>query len=154
MQRCFQIFCKKLHNTLEKKLEKHTGLRKVAWETKIQDTDSKDIFSWKCHAGENSIFIDHRGNAFLCGIYRNDPISIISNSIEDVLAHLQKIHRRHKEIVFSNECAACKMRKICKWCPAYACLYNGNEYEKVDFFCKLSQARTDAFGTTFSSSRS
>lgn len=127
-------------------LERNTGLRKVAWETKIKEADNKNGFSWHCHAGECSLFIDSRGDAFICGIYRKNPISMIDNDMDVVLAHLCKIHARHLEIVSSNECAACEMRKICKWCPAYSFLYNGTEFEKIKFFCDLAVARTRVFG--------
>lgn len=127
-------------------LERCTGLRKVAWETKIEEANNKNGFAWHCHAGENSIFVDCKGNAYLCGIYRNNPISIVNNGIDVVLGHLRQLHQRHTEIVATNECSACKMRKICKWCPAYSQLYNGTEADKVLFFCELSAARTRIFG--------
>ena len=127
-------------------LERCTGLRKVAWETKIEEANNENGFLWHCHAGENSIFVDYKGNAFLCGIYRNSPISLVDNEIDVVLGHLRQLHQRHIEIVATNECSACKMRKMCKWCPAYSLLYNGTETDKVLFFCDLSAVRTRIFG--------
>ncbi|MBQ8211089.1 MAG: radical SAM protein [Treponema sp.] len=127
-------------------LEKSTGLRKSAWENKIKEAETEKCFLWHCHGGVSSIFVDCKGNAFVCGIYRNEPISLVENEIDDVLMHLRNIHQKHEKIIYSNECSRCDKRKICKWCPAYSFLYNGNECDVVDFFCDLEALMEKCFG--------
>lgn len=124
-------------------LEKITPLRNIAWKNEIC---SQKKFNWSCKAGFNSMAIDYKGNAFLCGLFRKYPISIINNNIDKVLEHLHKIHMQHIKIMENNECSRCKYRNICKCCPAYSGIYNNNEYAKIDFFCDLAKARTNAFG--------
>ncbi|HAT4182986.1 TPA: radical SAM protein [Clostridium perfringens] len=124
-------------------LEKRTYLRKEAWEEAIK---SNKKFKWTCEGGTSSMAIDFEGNAFICGLYRKKPISLIKNDIDIVLKHLKEIHQEHIKIVESNECSVCDRRNICKWCPAYSSLYNKNESEKIEFFCKLSKERKNAFG--------
>ncbi|WP_304180922.1 radical SAM protein [Leptotrichia trevisanii] len=121
------------------------NFRENSWKKIIQENKRKK-FIWNCNAGINSMAIDFQGNAFICGLYRNEPISILENSIEKVLLHLKKIHQRHLNIVENNHCSNCYNRKICKWCPAYSYIYNNNETDKIDFFCKLSQERMKVFG--------
>lgn len=135
--------CLEIEQIIE--LEKSSNLRKNAWEKIIKESDKKN-FIWSCNAGINSMAIDFQGNAFVCGLYRNEPISILENSIDDVLMHLRKIHYRHVDVMSHNECSTCNKRKICKCCPAYSYIYNNNENKKVDFFCKLSERRLRTFG--------
>jgi MoaA/NifB/PqqE/SkfB family radical SAM enzyme len=125
------------------KLESMSTTRKEAWEMEIQNNAG---FTWSCQGGLNSMTIDHRGNAFICGLYRNNPISILENDINDVLDHLRGIHERHIHIVKNNTCSACDKRAICKWCPAYSTIYNNNEFDRIDFFCDLAEARVNTFG--------
>lgn len=124
-------------------LEKENSLRKAAWEKIFKNSEP---FNWKCRAGTNSMAIDYRGNAFVCGLYRNAPLSILDNDMETVLNHLRKIHERHVEIIEANYCSQCNLRRICKWCPAYSLVYNRNETDKIKFFCDLAEARLKNFG--------
>lgn len=124
-------------------LEINTPLRKNAWEKEIKA--SKE-FNWTCKAGVNSISIDFEGNAFICGLYRKNPISVINNDINIVLNHLSEIHKEHVKIVESNDCSTCDKRNICKWCPAYSFIYNNDDDKKIKFFCDLAKGRVQAFG--------
>lgn len=133
--------CLKVEQIIE--LEKSNASRKAAWEIAIQEDKP---FSWSCNAGVNSMAIDNRGNAYICGLYRNNPISVIDSDMGDVLQHLQHIHKVHIGIVENNECSHCDVRRICKWCPAYSYIYNHNDYQKVKFFCEISKARMNEFG--------
>lgn len=124
-------------------LEASNDFRKSSWEKLINDNS---VFSWKCRAGVSSVAIDFQGNAFVCGLYRKFPISVIESNLESVLGHLRKIHQTHTKIVETNECAKCSNRYICKWCPAYAQIYNsGNESRKIEFLCDLANARMEKF---------
>lgn len=124
-------------------LESCSAQRVIAWKKEI---NKEGDFSWSCNAGYNSLSVDYKGDAYICGLYRKNPISILTNKIEDVLLYLKEIHCRHLEIVKSNECSICENRKICKWCPAYSQIYNGNDFSKIPFFCELTQERIDSFG--------
>ena len=126
-------------------LEQNTKLRKQAWEREVKGNKEDKKYHWSCHGGVNSMAIDFQGNAFVCGLYRNKPISIIKNDISVVLKHLGEIHEEHVKIVESNECSTCDKRRICKWCPAYSFIYNNNDREKIKFFCDLAKARVNAF---------
>lgn len=123
-------------------LEMRTPLRKQAWKTQI---NSNKKFNWSCKGGINSMAIDFQGNAFICGLYRKNPISLITNDITTVLNHLHEIHKEHVKIVESNECSTCNRRNICKWCPAYSFIYNNNDNKKIQFFCDLAESRVKAF---------
>lgn len=124
-------------------LETKTDLRKDAWEKEIK---SSKEFKWSCYGGVSSIAIDFRGDAFVCGLYRKNPISVIKNDMKVVLEHLKLIHEEHVKIVENNECNHCDKRTICKWCPAYSFIYNNDDNEKINFFCDLAKARVSAFG--------
>lgn len=124
-------------------LEKLNELRTNKWKCLIEDTTS---FQWKCRAGVNSLCIDYKGNAHVCGLYREKGISFIRENIDDIRAHLKDVHEFHEYIIDNSECSICRFRKICKWCPAYSNVYNGNETEKIPFFCKLAKARSGCFG--------
>lgn len=124
-------------------LEKENSLRRNSWQ-KIIGTITP--FHWKCRAGINSLAVDYKGNAFVCGLYRKNPISFFDNNIKDILKHLREIHEGHIKIMRTNHCSQCNLRRICKWCPAYSLVYNHNETEKVTFFCELSEARVKHFG--------
>lgn len=124
-------------------LEMHTTLRKDAWKRKIEDSEK---YNWSCKGGVSSMAIDFQGNAFICGLYRKNPISILDYDIDMVLDHLREIHKEHVRIVESNECSTCDKRNICKWCPAYSFIYNKNDNEKIEFFCDLAKGRVEAFG--------
>lgn len=115
-------------------LEKNNQSRTHAWENIIAENKP---FKWSCNAGINSFAIDHKGIAYVCGLYRNKGISILSNDISVVMQHLKSIHNAHKMIVDTNLCSKCELRNICKWCPAYSNIYNGNDYDKIDFFVNL-----------------
>lgn len=125
------------------KLENLNELRIGKWKEIMRDTT---IFKWKCKAGKNSLFIDYKGYAHICGLYREQGISFIDEDMSDIRMHLRRIHERHESIVFNSECSTCDFRKICKWCPAYSNIYNGNEVEKVQFFCDLARERRECFG--------
>lgn len=127
-------------------LEKNTERRREAWKKEICINMQNNDFCWRCFAGSNSMTIDFKGDAYICGLYRKNPISVVDNTIDKVMEHLQSIHRKHIDIVNNNECSKCKNRKICKWCPAYSYIYNGNDTDKVKFFCDLSKERVNAFG--------
>ena len=124
-------------------LEMCTPLRRQAWEKKIQ---LKKEYNWSCKAGISSMAIDFQGNAYVCGLYRKSPISLLSNDIDFVLKHLREIHKEHLNIVQSNECSYCDKRHLCKWCPAYSAIYNNNDNQRIDFFCELAKGRVKAFG--------
>lgn len=127
-------------------LESSTESRRQAWEVEIKNNKGKKEFNWTCHAGVSSIAIDFQGNAFICGLYRKSPISLLENDIDVVMQHLGAIHEEHIRIVASNECSTCDMRNSCKWCPAYSFIYNNNDHERIDFFCQLAKERVKAFG--------
>lgn len=125
-------------------LENLSVVRRNAWIEEMQKTTP---FTWSCRAGFHSLAIDHKGNAYICGLFRKNPISILDNDIFTVTQHLRKIHSHHIEIMNNNECHDCKNRRICKWCPAYSLIYNNNEHEKIPFFCELATERVKMFGT-------
>lgn len=124
-------------------LEKRNEQRQKAW-TKAIHKDKP--YTWTCSAGISSMTIDHKGDAYVCGLYRNSPISMIDNDIQTVLNHLRVIHEHHKTIVQTNQCSQCDKRHFCKWCPAYSYIYNGNDNEKIGFFCELAKMREKYFG--------
>ena len=124
-------------------LEKQTPLRYDAWKRELK---ANKKFEWSCKAGVSSIAIDFQGNAFVCGLYRKNPISILSTEIDAVIEHLRRIHEEHVRIIENNKCSACDKRNICKWCPAYSLKYNANDNEEVKFFCELARGRVEAFG--------
>lgn len=124
-------------------LEKENSLRKNAWKKIFKESKP---FNWKCRAGINSMAIDYKGNAFVCGLCRNEPISVLNNDMETVLNHLRRIHERHVDIIETNHCSQCNLRQFFKWCPVYSLLYNRNETDKIDFFCDLTEARLKNFG--------
>lgn len=126
-------------------LEASNNFRKNSWEKIVKDNK---IFCWKCKAGISSVAIDFQGYAFVCGLYRKFPISAIESDLKSVLTHLRKIHLSHTHLVENNECSECSNRYICKWCPAYAQMYNsGDESRKVQFLCDLTNARMKKFKT-------
>lgn len=123
-------------------VESSTEVRKEAW---IKAFANENEFKWTCQGGYSSLAIDFKGDAYICGLYRKKPISIIENDIEKVINHLKSVHEKHLEIVANNNCSKCKDRSVCKWCPAYSHIYNNNENEKVKFFCSLAAERRKAF---------
>ena len=123
-------------------LEKSNSLRAMKWLNLIHDDKS---FKWQCKAGVNSLSIDYKGIAYVCGMYRKEGISFLDSDIDSIVYRLNSIHNRHKELMNKSDCNNCKYRKICKWCPAYSFIYNDNELEHVDFFCKLSELRYKVF---------
>ncbi len=125
------------------KLEKSVLERELAWENLVKSTE---IYSWSCNAGINSMAIDYKGNAYVCGLYRKSPISIIENDIATVQNHLKEIHKKHIEIMKSNECSKCEYRRLCKSCPAYSNIYNDNDNEKIVFFCDNMKALVNEIG--------
>ena len=125
------------------RLESLNALRSASWTECVNSTDP---FEWKCKAGVSSFFVDYKGDAYVCGMYRKNGISLLKEELQTVLKHLQKIHEEHECTMKNSQCSSCKMRKLCKWCPAYAHVYNGNETEKVTFFCDLAKARSEQFG--------
>lgn len=124
-------------------LEASSVERTEAWKNHIA---CNKAFHWTCNAGFNSFAVDYKGNAFICGLYRKFPISLLNCDMEEVIIHLRKIHHAHLKIVASNECSRCENRNICKWCPAYSLIYNGTDCDKIPFFCELSAERKRAFG--------
>ena len=124
-------------------LENASDIRRKAWIDEIQKTEP---FVWTCRAGLNSFSIDYKGDAYVCGLFRKDPISILDNDISTVLDHLRRIHACHIEIVKNNECSKCQNRRICKLCPAYSLIYNGDENKKIPFLCELANERVRSFG--------
>lgn len=136
--------CMGINDIIE--LEKNTPEREQAWREEILSVSPDKTYEWSCRAGVNSMAIDFEGNAFICGLYRKNPISLLRNDISSVLEHLQEIHKEHMKVVSCNKCSCCDKRKICKWCPAYSNIYNGNDHEKIDFFCELAKGRVEAFG--------
>ena len=63
-----------------------------------------------------------------------------------IIASSQREDKLHTKIVETNESAECSNRYICKWCPAYAQIYNsGNESRKIEFLCDLANARMEKF---------
>ena len=124
-------------------LESMNEQRCSAWQQLINGAGT---YTWTCRAGINSLAVDYKGDAHVCGLYRAEPISILDNSMDVVLKHLAVVHERHINIVNSNACSTCLYRKLCKWCPAYAYVYNGNTGEPVQRFCDLAEARVRAFG--------
>lgn len=124
-------------------LECLNELRTNKWKSILEESKT---FQWKCRAGVNSLSIDYQGNAHVCGLYREQGISFLSEDISNIRLHLKNVHAEHECIMLNSECNKCRFRNICKWCPAYSNVYNGNETEKVSFFCDLAKARSDVFG--------
>lgn len=113
------------------------------WKERIQMDG--DPFKFRCTGGVSRLSIDYEGNASICGLYRGESISLIDNDIETVRSHLLDVHNRIVKLAEESSCNSCKHRKICKWCPVYSSLENGTLDKKIDYFCKLSQARHDEF---------
>ena len=124
-------------------LEYNNALRNNAWRKIINE---KKDFEWQCRAGINSFAIDFKGDAHICGIYRDEPISILDNDIDIVLRHLKEVHEKHQDIVMNNKCNKCSYRFMCKWCPAYSTVYNNVIDEPIEYFCELAQERMRKFG--------
>ena len=57
------------------------------------------------------------------------------------------------EVVKKNECNKCENRDICKWCPAYAYIFNHSDDKRIDFFCQLAEARVKYYGGEFENCR-
>lgn len=127
-------------------LEKNNLIRKNAWQEEIIKMKQNVDYAWTCNAGVNSFAVDFQGNAFVCGLYREKSVSILEKDMDSVLAVLHDIHKKHIQIVEANICSKCENRKICKWCPAYAQLFNNDDVAPVSFFCNLAKERVKAFG--------
>lgn len=123
-------------------LESNSKVISDAWSKQM----SEKKYVWTCRAGINSIAIDYRGIAYVCGLYRKNGISLLYNSIEEVHEHLKCIHKNHVNIVKNSKCSKCPNRIICKWCPAYSLIYNGNDEQPINFFCELGNERRRKFG--------
>ncbi len=125
-------------------LESCNQLRTEEW---VKIFKIKDAFVWKCRAGINSLMIDYKGDAHICGMYRKEGVSFLNEDMDVILKHLKQIHFRHEDIIKKNECSKCENRRFCKWCPAYSQVYNGNDHSKVTFLCELTNARRAMFET-------
>lgn len=128
-------------------LEKCNAERCARWHALITDDQP---CSWTCRAGVNSMAVDHRGDAHVCGLYRAEPISVLNNDIAAVLKHLASVHEKFVGIVNSGSCGRCSNRKVCKWCPAYAGVFTAELDKPVPFFCDLAEARVKNFGGSLS----
>ncbi len=124
-------------------LEYSTECRKCAWEEMISEGAD---YKWTCQAGTCSLAIDHKGVAYVCGLYREKGISMVEEDTRTVLAFLSDIHNKHNDIVENGECSKCVHRNYCKWCPAYSYIYNLTTNKKITFFCQLAEKRRTKFG--------
>ena len=115
------------------KLEQQNNLRSKKWKELIQRTDN---VKWKCRAGINSLAIDYKGEAYVCGLYRKKGISILNRNIDDVLEHLKKVHKEHEQIVYNSECSNCASRKICNGVQLTQ-MYIMEQKSEVVFFCEV-----------------
>lgn len=97
-------------------------------------------YSKKCQGGITRAFVDSTGQVSICGIYRKQQISNITNEIASIIEHNQSVHFSLRTKYFQSECGECHFTEICRACPAYLELEEDSSY-----FCETIKERVEQF---------
>lgn len=97
-----------------------------------------------CTAGLNHFQIDCHGMLNLCSLFRIPEYNLCRGNFKDGWNLLSEV--RLKRMKYAPKCQGCAWGSICPQCSARSELEEGSWEKPINYFCKIAQLRTDAFG--------
>jgi len=98
-----------------------------------------------CAAGKGTFTVSWDGKVQLCGSLRHpDTVYDLASGslLEAWTVHIPSIQAlRSSRRSFLETCKSCPIIELCMWCAAHAHLEHGELDAKVNYFCKVAQAR-------------
>ena len=126
-------------------MEKRCGMLETAFPEEGQD---QRLF--QCHAGEESFAVSYNGLFRLCpSLWQRDCLydlrqGTLAEAWFDFTPRIRAITSDNAD--FLKTCRLCPLMNLCQWCPAHAHLECGHMDERCGYFCRVAQARAEAFG--------
>lgn len=93
----------------------------------------------ECGAGVMSLHVDASGNAHPCMLWRSDPYSLLTGSLDERWAALIRTIRSRPAP--DGECSVCPDRALCSYCAPVALLETGQATQPSRFYCELTAER-------------
>lgn len=118
-------------------------------ETAIPEA-GQDQRLFQCHAGGESFAVSYNGLFRLCSsLWQRDCLydlrqGTLAEAWFDFTPRIRAITSDNTE--FLETCRLCPLMNLCQWCPARAHLECGHMDVRCGYFCRVAQARAEAFG--------
>lgn len=139
LDHCKDSLCERIPAKELVLLEDTIKTHRDKWKKEVDKNKQKTEYI--CSGGKNSIFIDGKGNCFICAIYRKEGCNILSNSFSAVWHYIREEHNDMEKIYYDSKCYMCPDNGLCRWCPGYAWLEEKNLTSKIDYLCALVAER-------------
>lgn len=96
---------------------------------------------YTCDAGKNSIFIDANSIMSICSFARHISVDLKADNISIISGRerlLKEISSR-LDLRPGDKCYNCENKDLCRYCPGQFFLYNGDEYNPIEWNCKYAK---------------
>ncbi len=109
-----------------------------------------DYRLFQCQAGGESFAVSCNGLFRLCSsLWQPDCLydlcqGTLAEAWFDFTPRIRAITSDNTE--YLETCRLCPLMNLCQWCPAHAHLECGRMDERCGYFCRVTQARAEAFG--------
>ncbi len=136
-------------------IEQADPVRSQRWPESIKKSMEQKINFRKffaCSAGKDSFHIDPFGQLSLCITARQPSYDLRSGTFQQGWDSFV-IQQLEREYTQNPDCEGCGLRPICAQCPAMVQSELGHSHGRVEFLCRLTQQRWEAFTQRLSTSR-
>jgi MoaA/NifB/PqqE/SkfB family radical SAM enzyme len=90
---------------------------------------------YRCNSCLNGVFVDCQGKIKFC-LFSDIDCGRVSTS---GFAFYDKFTDKLLNIKSKGDCAGCRQRNICFWCPQAARLEIGSVHKKIPYYCRLTK---------------
>jgi radical SAM protein with 4Fe4S-binding SPASM domain len=102
-------------------------------------------YLYQCGAGQSTFHIDHYGNMSACMMARKPSFNVCRGRFKEGWYNFMPAVLAQKRMQ-QTQCGKCKLISLCNQCPGFAMMENHDQEMKVDYLCRITHMRAEAFG--------
>jgi radical SAM protein with 4Fe4S-binding SPASM domain len=97
----------------------------------------------ECLAGRRDFHVDPYGGLSFCGLVKDPQLRLDLRRMSFREAWGEQLPALGDRIepgkAYRENCGSCRLKKDCRWCPAYAYLEHGDHEAKIEYLCALAR---------------
>ncbi len=101
-----------------------------------------------CIASRREFHIDPYGGMSFCGLVRDPALRVDVREVGFARAWEHELPAMAAKVLpepaYEKACGTCRLRTLCRWCPAYGYLEHGDHSTKVEYLCRVAAAADQA----------
>ena len=103
----------------------------------LKETDENKLY--KCNGGFNYVFVTCDMKLVICPFARKYQYDLLNDNANIHDGHQWLMQQQTRKLSQNDKCFNCKLKHICKYCPARFEIESGSEYVPPDWYCEYGK---------------